>query len=62
MPVFGWWCIVQHCYIEDNSQFVVKDEKPVHDEILDKHDIPEKEIVQFAHEGRYENSLSFKYF
>jgi hypothetical protein len=30
---------------------VVKDEKPIHDEILDKHDIPEKEIVQFAHEG-----------
>ena len=36
--------------------------KSVHDEILDKQDLPEKEIVQFAHEGRYENSRSSKYF
>jgi hypothetical protein len=28
---------------------------PVHGEILDKQDLPEKEIVQSAHEGRYED-------
>jgi hypothetical protein len=54
--VFGRQCTVQHCYREDNSWFVVKAGKSVHDEILDKQDLPEKEIVQFAHEGRYENS------
>jgi hypothetical protein len=30
--------------------------KLVYDEILDEHDLPEKTIVQFAHERRYENS------
>jgi hypothetical protein len=51
MPMFGQRCIVQHFYREYNSWFVVKVGKSVHDEILDKQDLPEKEIVQFAHEG-----------
>jgi hypothetical protein len=30
--------------------------KLVYDEILDKQDLPEKAIVQFAFEGRYKNN------
>jgi hypothetical protein len=36
---------------EDISQFVDEDGKPVHGEILDEQDLPEKTIVQFVHEG-----------
>jgi hypothetical protein len=38
------------------SRFVDEAGKLVYDEILDEQDLPEKTIVQFAHEGRYENS------
>jgi hypothetical protein len=34
----------------------MKLESHVYDEILDEHDLAEKTIVQFVHEGRYKNS------
>jgi hypothetical protein len=35
---------------------VDEDGKLVYDEIIDEHDLPEKTIIHFAHEGRYKNS------